>query len=95
VRQVADLIGQSVREQPEVMQDPAPVVVLDDFGDSAVVFDAYFWCEVGGERELRQIRSNIRFRIDELFRENSIVIAFPQLDVHVNSVAPLEVRRLK
>ena len=92
LRLVAELIDQAVREQPDVISEPAPRVVLDDFGDSAVIFDAYFWCEVGGERELRQIRSNIRFRIDELFHENGIVIAFPQLDVHVNSVAPLEVQ---
>ena len=30
------------------------------------------------------VGSNIRFRIDELFAENGIVIAFPQLDVHLN-----------
>jgi small-conductance mechanosensitive channel len=92
LRVVADLIAQAVREQPEVMPDPAPRVVLDDFGDNAVIFDSYFWCEVGGERELRQIRSDIRFRIDELFNANGIVIAFPQLDVHLNSVAPIELR---
>jgi small-conductance mechanosensitive channel len=30
------------------------------------------------------LRSEIRFRIDELFRENGITIAFPQQDVHLD-----------
>jgi small-conductance mechanosensitive channel len=94
LRLVAELIEQAVKEQPEVEADPQPRVFLEDFGDSAVIFDTYFWCNVGGERELRQIRSTVRFRIDELFRDNGIVIAFPQQDVHLNSVAPLEVRLL-
>ncbi len=95
LRRVAELIEQAVREQLDVLPDPSPIVVCDDFGDSAIVFDTYFWCNVGGERELRQIRSNIRFRLDELFRENGIVIAFPQLDVHLNSVAPIQMQVLK
>jgi small-conductance mechanosensitive channel len=94
LKRVAELIDQAVNEQPEVQKDPAPVVVLDDFGDNAVVFEAYFWSEVGGERQLRVIRSTIRFRIDELFSAEGIVIAFPQRDVHLNSASPLEIRML-
>ena len=92
VKRVAELIAQAVKEQPEVQSDPEPVIILEDFGDNAIVFDAYFWSEVGAERALRQIRSTIRFRIDELFNENNIVIAFPQRDVHMNTVSPLEIR---
>ena len=66
--------------------------MFDDFGDNALIFDVYFWAEVGGERLLREIRSSIRFRIDELFREHDITIAFPQRDVHMNTLAPLEVQ---
>jgi small-conductance mechanosensitive channel len=93
-RKVADLILQAVEEQPEVQAEPPPRVILEDFGDNAVIFEAYFWCEVGGERELRQIRSTIRFRIDELFTENGIVIAFPQRDVHLDTLSPLQVQVL-
>ena len=91
VDRVAELIGQAVREQPEVMREHKPVVVLEDFGDNAIVFEAYFWCEVGGERELRLVRSAIRFRIAELFDAAGITIAFPQRDVHLDSIAPVQV----
>lgn len=92
VRKVADLILRAVTEEPEVKADPRPNVVFEDFGDSALVFEAYFWCDVGGERALREIRSSIRFRTSELFEANDIVIAFPQRDVHLDSNGPLEIR---
>jgi small-conductance mechanosensitive channel len=50
---------------------------------------------VSGERDLRKVRSNIRFRITELFDEHDIVIAFPQRDIHLATVNPLPVRLLK
>jgi small-conductance mechanosensitive channel len=94
VRLVEELLQQAVREQSAVLLDPAPVVVFEDFGDNALIFDVFFWCESSGERELRVIRSDIRFRIDELCRENDIVIAFPQRDVHLYAKTPIEVRTL-
>jgi len=92
VERVTELLKEAVDAQAEVLQDPAPIVVFEDFGDSALVFDTFFWADVAGEREIRLIRSDIRRRIDRLFRENGIVIAFPQRDVHFNAVQPLEVR---
>lgn len=91
-RKVAALIDQAMAEVPDVLRMPAPIVVLEDFGDNALVFDAYFWAELSNQREQRQIRSEVRFRIDDLFRDNGIVIAFPQRDLHIDHLAPLEVR---
>ncbi len=92
VRQVADLIRQAVEAQPEIKANPPLSVIFEDFGDSALVFDVYFWCDVGGEKLLREIRSEIRFRLTELFAENGITIAFPQRDIHVDSLRPLDIR---
>jgi len=91
VREVERLLYLAVRQQAEVREEPAPRVILEDFGDNALIFDAYFWCDVSGERELRQIRSDIRFRIVELLANHDIVIAFPQRDVHLDSRTPLRV----
>jgi small-conductance mechanosensitive channel len=92
VRRVADLISEAVHAQPEVKEEPAPRIIFEDFGDNALIFDAYFWCDVAAEREMRQIRSDIRFRISELFNENDIVIAFPQRDVHLDAERPIPVQ---
>lgn len=94
VRKVAELIEKAVKEQPEVMPGEPVRVVLEDFGDNSIVFDAYLWCEVGGERELRQIRSEIRFRIATFFEDNDITIAFPQRDVHLDSRSPVQIELL-
>jgi len=92
VRLVEQLLYQAVREQQETLAEPPPIVVFEDFGDNALIFDVYFWCEAQAERELRMIRSDIRFRIDELCREHDIVIAFPQRDVHLYAKTPIEIR---
>jgi small-conductance mechanosensitive channel len=91
VRKVEKLLMQSVVEQSEVLKDPPPIVVFEDFGDNALVFDVYFWCQSMGERELRLIRSDARFRIEQLLRENDITVAFPQRDVHLFAEKPIEI----
>jgi len=90
-QQVAELIKEAVCAQKDILKDPSPRVIFEDFGDNALIFDAIFWSKVGGERELRQIRSNIRFKISELFTEANIVIAFPQRDVHLDNLSPLQI----
>jgi small-conductance mechanosensitive channel len=84
VKRVAELIRQATEEQEATLDDPAPVVLFEDFGDNALVFDVFFWINAVGERDLRAIRSDIRFRISELFEANNIVVAFPQRDVHLD-----------
>ena len=42
--------------------------------------------------QMRQ--SDMRFKIDQLFREAGIVIAFPQRDVHLGVTGPLDIRLL-
>ena len=95
VRRVEELVGQAVREQEEINIEPAPVVVFDDFGENALIFETYFWCDVSGERDLRKIRSNVRHRISELFEAEGIVIAYPQRDIHLTVEQPLPVRLLQ
>ena len=83
-RLVAKLIEQAVGEQEGVLKEPVPVVIFDDFGDNALMFVVYFWMNASVEGNLRMTRSNIRYRIDELFAENNICIAFPQRDIHID-----------
>ncbi len=91
-RLVEELIQQAVRELDEVIISPEPVVIFEDFGDSALIFEALFWILMKRPMDRRRALSTIRFRIDELFRENGIVIAFPQRDVHLDNLNPLEIR---
>ena len=92
IRLVSDLVLQAVTNQPDVKTTPAPRVVFEEFGDNALIFDTYFWCDVGGDKALFEIRSEIRFRLAGLFEEHGIVVAYPQRDVHLDASTPLKVQ---
>lgn len=92
VRLVEKLLRQAVDEQSEVLKQPSPIVVFEDFGDNALIFDVFFWCRASSERELRLVRSDIRFRIEQYLSEHEIVVAFPQRDVHLYARTPIAVK---
>lgn len=94
VRLVSELIMEAVTRQTQVRTSPSPSVVFEDFGDNSLVFDTHFWCDVTGEKLLREVRSDIRFRLCELFDANNIIVAFPQRDVHLDMKDALEIRVL-
>ncbi len=84
VKKVSELIMQAAIEQEGILKDPFPVVYFEDFGDNALEFEVNFWIHSQVEGGLRLMRSDIRYRIDELFAENNLVIAYPQRDVHID-----------
>ncbi|MBT8040133.1 MAG: mechanosensitive ion channel [Xanthomonadales bacterium] len=88
VRKVEELLLKAAAGQKDVLENPPSIAVFEDYGDSALVFDLFFWSRALGERELRLVRSDIRFRINELFNDHGIVIAFPQRDVHLYTHEP-------
>jgi len=92
VAQVKELLLQAAAECPQILKAPKPFVLFNDFGDNALVFDIYFGIEIAGVMARRVIQSDLRFKIDALFRTAGIVIAFPQRDVHLDAPGPLEVR---
>jgi small-conductance mechanosensitive channel len=93
VREVERLIQQAATEHADVLNDPPPLVIFDDFGDNALAFDLYVWTHLRPGGDLRKLRSDLRFRITELFDEAGIVIAFPQRDVHLDGELTLIERR--
>lgn len=84
VKVVRQLMEQAANEHPEVLNEPPAVVFFEDFGDNALIFDLKLWIDSGEERDLRRIRSDVRFRLEELFDEAGVVVAFPQRDIHVD-----------
>lgn len=78
---VKELLLTSVEEQKGALKSPKPFVLFEDFGDSALIFSVNFY--LNDSFMDPKIKSEIRFRIDRLFRKNNISIPFPQRDVHV------------
>lgn len=89
---VTRLLEQAADEHDSILDDPERTVLFDDFGDSALIFELMVWMKVvSGARGLRAVRSDLRYRIESLFREHDVVISFPQRDVHVDgSIALLD-----
>ena len=83
-KKVAALIMQATTDQKKIVESPAPVVTFEDFGDNALMFEVTFWLDSNAEGGLRVMRSNIRFRLEELFDEHNIVVAYPQRDLHID-----------
>ncbi len=94
-REAERIIHQVLREQPAVLDKPEPVVLFQDFGDNALLFEMRFWIEMRTVMDRLRVESDVRFRIDERYREAGIVIAFPQRDVHLDTTAPLDIRMVK
>jgi Small-conductance mechanosensitive channel len=80
-KKVEALLLESVTNQKGVLKSPKPSVLFEDFGDSALAFSVYFY--ITDSFIDPRIKSEIRFRIDSLFREHNISIPFPQRDVHI------------
>ncbi|NIP84709.1 MAG: mechanosensitive ion channel [Planctomycetales bacterium] len=91
---VEELLIKAAKLQEMVLVDPAPFVWFRDFGDSALQFQLNFWIYMTSLTRRMTIESQVRFKIDELFRASGVVISFPQRDIHLDAVRPLEVRVL-
>ena len=66
---------------PDVDTSKPAIVRFEDFGNSALIFELYFWAQKTWEIEF--IKSDIRYEIDRQFRANKVTIPFPQRDVHL------------
>ena len=75
----------------EVMTTPAVEFVFEDFGDSALIFDVYFWCDMSQGRPLRLIRSDLRVKIYQELESRNIIVPFPQRDLHLYPEKPMRV----
>ncbi len=81
VQLVRKLLLQAASTHPDVISEPEPIVLFRDFGDSALNFRLVFTLNDSFKASFP--KSDIRFEIDRLFRENNITIPFPQRDVHI------------
>jgi small-conductance mechanosensitive channel len=68
----------------ETLLQPKPFVNFVGFGDSSLDFELFIW--IKNQTEFVKIKSNINFRIYEIFTLHNIEIPFPQRDLHVRSV---------
>ncbi len=81
---VHKLLLQAAEENPRVLKDWAPRSWLLAFGASTLDFELRVF--VGNMSDRLAVRNEINARLVELFDQNGIAFAYPQLDVHVRDL---------
>lgn len=78
---VEKLLISVAKENAFVMKYPTPFVRFVDFGNSSLNFELFFWSHE--LMAIENVKSDLRFAIEEALRKNSISIPFPQRDVWI------------
>ena len=88
VELVTRILEEVAAEEKLVLKNPKPLVLFNDFGDSALQFSLNFFTDdsFAGPR----IKSALRYKINTKFKENNVTIPFPQRDVHIIQQKPQE-----
>lgn len=84
VEKVRSALTAAGREHPNALQDPAPGVFLDKFGENSIDFELVVWSSEMSHRP-RRFRSDLNFLIERKLREAGIEIPNPQRDVYIRS----------
>ena len=85
-----EIVRQAALSHILILDDPAPFVTFDEFGDNSLVIILRCYLEELDKR--LSTASAIRLEINRNLIEAGISVAFPQRDVHLDSSSPLDIR---
>lgn len=83
VKKVKAALLQAAAEHIEILRNPSPQVFFTEFGDSSLNFELLVWTSDPSRQA--PLKSDLCFRIEEIFREQQIDIPFPQRDVNLKA----------
>jgi potassium efflux system protein len=86
-KRARELLLRAAKQNPIVLDEPAPSAIFRSFGDSALMFELRVFMR--SREEWPRLVDSLNEQIDQAFREAKIEIAFPQRDLHVRSIGPL------
>jgi small-conductance mechanosensitive channel len=91
VEKAMALIVDAANRVERVIHDPAPICLLNGFGDSSVNLEVRFW--IGDpENGLANVTSQVLLEVWRSFQEHKVEIPFPQRDLHLRSSEPLHIK---
>jgi small-conductance mechanosensitive channel len=82
MEKVQQLLKETVKAVPRVLEVPGPNVFIKEFGDSAVIFLVRIWSN-DPEAGVANLKGAINMAIWKVLKENNIEIPFPQRVVHM------------
>ncbi len=80
---VKELLIQAANSHPKVKKEHPIQVRLTEFGENGLNMELIFWADQNWD--INEYKSDIRFEIDRLFRQNNIHIPYPQREVLVRN----------
>ena len=94
IEKVKDILLKIAYEHEKVLtydKRQLPLVLFQDFGDNGLHFELHFWIVMDYPFARLKVASEIRFKINEVFKEEGIVVPFPQRDIHFRN--PMELTK--
>jgi small-conductance mechanosensitive channel len=82
--EVQRVLMQVVMDEEDILGDPEPMVIFEEFGDSALQFRIYCW--IADFDESFAIRSRLYMSVNQALKAAGIEIPFPQRDLHLRSI---------
>ena len=84
------LMEEAAIENEKIIDDPAPYITFDSFGDNSLLLVARVHIDNLDNRV--PVVSELHSTINDKFNNAGIVIAFPQRDVQLDTSEPLDIR---
>jgi len=91
---VKKLMMTAVNDKQRIINTPPPICLMTEFGDNTVNFSLRFWIK-DPSNGIATIKSKVLFDVWDIFIENNINIAFPQRDLHFQSMSEDMLNKLK
>ena len=90
-RKVADTLLAQADRHGQVLKQPPPRVIFEDFGADGLAFALEYWIDYAKGVDGRQIASDLRFMAEKALAEAGVSIPFPQRALHLDAARPLQV----
>lgn len=88
LEKVKELVLTILKADERIMHFPAPQVYYNEFQDSAINIQIYFW--VRQLRDASGTRSDTVLAINNVFKEKGIVLPFPQEEIYLHNTKDKE-----
>lgn len=93
VEKALQLMFETATENENILEDPAPIVSFEGFGDNALLLNLRIY--LGSLDHRIETITQVHKVINEKFKQAGISIPFPQRDIYLGTKHPLEIKLQK
>jgi small-conductance mechanosensitive channel len=83
-QRIKEILLEVAGECGEVLKDPLPDVLFEEFADNSLIFNLRVWATEYSDKP-KVLKSILYYEIFEKFKQHNIEIPYPQRDLHIIS----------